>query len=441
MSTDQVHCLVTGSTGYIGGRLLPSLLERGHKVRAMARTPTKLDDLPWRADIEVVQADLTDPDSLASACEGIDVVFYLAHSMGSSDDFVAEERKTATNVVAAAKQAGVRRIVYLSGLHPAGVELSKHLQSRTAVGDILIDSGIETVVLQAGVVIGSGSASFEMIRHLTDRLPVMTTPKWVHNKIQPIAVRDILYYLAEAATAEVRASRTWDVGGPDVLEYGDMMQTYAQVAGLHRRRILVLPFLTPTIASWWVGLVTPIPSGLARPLVESLHCNAVADEHDIDTVIAPPPGGATPYRRAVELALEQFGEGQFEPTWSPSTLASPLPSDPPWAGEIVFTDTVSAASSRSPKELWDALSRGERSWQAHSSTPKRVLRLKDTGPLPGEAWLDIELSARPDGGTDYRHTAILCPRSLAGQLYAATVWPMRRKLLRRKALARLQRES
>ncbi|PRC43410.1 oxidoreductase, partial [Mycobacterium sp. ITM-2017-0098] len=197
--------------------------------------------------------------------------------------------------------------VYLSGLHPEGVALSRHLSSRTEVGEILIESGIESVVLQAGIVIGSGSASFEMVRHLTDRLPAMTTPKWVHNQIQPISIADALYYLAEAATAAVPESRTWDIGGPDAMEYGEAMQIYAEVAGLSRRIIVVLPFLTPTIASLWVGLVTPIPSGLARPLVESLECDAVMHEHDIDAVIAPPTGGLTGYRDAVREALQQDG--------------------------------------------------------------------------------------------------------------------------------------
>jgi uncharacterized protein YbjT (DUF2867 family) len=298
---------VTGATGYIGGRLVPVLLELGHQVRAVARTPRKLDKAPWRDDVEVVRGDLTDAGSLAAAFEGMDVVYYLVHSMGTSDDFVAEERRSAHNVVEAAKRSGVRRIVYLSGLHPPGAQLSRHLASRTEVGDILIASGVETVVLQAGIVIGSGSASFEMIRHLTDRLPVMTTPKWVHNEIQPISIDDALYYLAEAATADVPESRTWDIGGPDVLRYGDAMQVYADVAGLRPRRFLVLPWLTPTLASRWVGLVTPIPSGLARPLVESLECDAVISEHDIDAVIAPPPGGPAGYRDAVVQALQQHG--------------------------------------------------------------------------------------------------------------------------------------
>ncbi|MGD9622942.1 MAG: NAD(P)H-binding protein [Mycolicibacterium sp.] len=307
MTDGQISCLVTGATGYIGRQLVPALLDRGFHVRAMARTPAKLCDAPWRSRAEVVRGDLTEPESLAAAFTGIDVVYYLVHSMGTAKDFVAEEERCARNVVDAAAQVGVRRVVYLSGLHPEGVPLSRHLASRTLVGDILIDSGVETVVVQAGIVVGSGSASFEMIRHLTDRLPAMTTPKWVRNKIQPISIDDVLYYLAAAATAAVPVSRTWDVGGPDVLEYGEAMQVYADVAGLRRRLIIALPFLTPTIASWWVGLVTPIPPGLARPLVESLECDAVMHEHDIDAVIPPPTGGLTGYRDAVTAALRQDG--------------------------------------------------------------------------------------------------------------------------------------
>jgi uncharacterized protein YbjT (DUF2867 family) len=312
----EVRCLVTGATGYIGGRLAPRLLEGGLAIRAMARNPNKLESAGWRDRAEVVRGDLGDPDSLTTAFDGIDVVYYLVHSMGTSPDFVAEEARSARNVVAAARRSGVKRLVYLSGLHPPGVDLSPHLRSRTAVGDILLESGIESVVLQAGIVIGSGSASFEMIRHLTNRLPAMTTPKWVHNRIQPIAVDDVLHYLIEAATARVPASRTWDIGGPDVLEYGEAMQVYAEAAGLRRRLIVVLPWLTPTIASWWVGLVTPIPGALARPLVESLECDAVMANHDIDAVIAPPAGGLTGYRDAVAHALR----------------SGPLPSDPEWAG-------------------------------------------------------------------------------------------------------------
>jgi uncharacterized protein YbjT (DUF2867 family) len=298
--------LVTGATGYVGGHLVASLVERGRKVRALARNPDKLRNVPWHDQVEVVRGDLSDPESLVAAFADVDVLYYLVHSMGTSTDFVKEEESSAQNVAAAAKKAGVRRIVYLSGLHPTG-HLSRHLESRNTVAKILIESGVETVVLQAGIVIGSGSASFEMVRHLTDRLPVMTTPKWVRNKIQPISIDDVLYYLVEAAEAPVPESRTWDVGCPDVLEYGDAMQVYAEEAGLRRRVIVALPLLTPSIASWWVGLVTPIPSGLARPLVESLAHDAVMSEHDIDAVIPPPPGGLTSYRESVVRALKQDG--------------------------------------------------------------------------------------------------------------------------------------
>ncbi|EHB57926.1 NAD-dependent epimerase/dehydratase [Mycolicibacterium rhodesiae JS60] len=328
MSAQRTRCLVTGATGYIGGRLVPRLLDDGFAVRVLARTPEKLATVPWRDSVEVVRGDLSDAGSLTEAFADVDVVYYLVHSMGTASDFAAEERRAAQNVASAARRTGVRRIVYLSGLHPEGAQLSTHLASRTAVGDILIGSGVETVVLQAGVVVGSGSASFEMIRHLTNRLPVMTTPKWVHNKIQPIAIGDMLHYLAAAATAAVPTSRAWDVGGPDILEYGDMMQIYAEVAGLARRRILVLPVLTPRIASLWVGLVTPIPSGLARPLVESLHCNAVMANHDVDTIIDRPATGLTPYRLAVSEALAR---AEREPSWD-TDVAAQLPSDPPWAG-------------------------------------------------------------------------------------------------------------
>jgi len=310
-----LHCLVTGATGYIGGRMVPRLLDRGFAVRAMARNPDRLDGVDWHDRVEAVRGDLGEPDSLTAAFDGVDVVYYLVHSMGSAKDFVAEEARSARNVVAAAQRAGVRRLVYLSGLHPSGVKLSPHLRSRVAVGDILLESGIDTVVLQAGIVIGSGSASFEMLRHLTNRLPAMTTPKWVHNKIQPIAIDDALHYLVAAADAAMQTSRTWDIGGPDVLEYGEAMQVYAEVAGLRRRLIVALPFLTPTIASLWVGLVTPMPPGLARPLIESLEVDAVMADHDVDELIPPPAAGLTGYRDAVALALRQ----------------GPLPGDPRWA--------------------------------------------------------------------------------------------------------------
>lgn len=439
----QVRCLVTGATGYIGARLVPRLLDEGHHVRALARTPAKLSDVPWREQAEVAKGDLSDLDSLVAAFDGMDVVYYLVHSMGSSKDFADEEARAVRNVVTAARRTGVRRVVYLSGLHPEGGKLSPHLESRRAVGEALIESGIETVVLQAGVVIGSGSASFEMIRHLTDRLPVMTTPKWVHNKIQPIAVRDVLYYLVAAATAPVPSSRTWDIGGPDVLEYGDMMRVYADAAKLGKRYLIVLPFLTPTIASLWVGTVTPIPPGLARPLIESLECDAVMRNHDIDSVIEPPPGGLTGYRRAVELALDRAMRGLPDATWSSlrTEPAEALPSDPDWAGEIVYTDVQTADVDAPPDEVWKALEnaanggrRPWRRWRVQEKEPGSMLRLRAQNRSPGQRWLEITIAPKDVGGTRYTQRSIFVPSGIPGRVYWFLSRPLHGAALR--ALAR-----
>ncbi len=416
MTAEQLRCLVTGATGYIGGRLVPRLLDHGFAVRALARTPEKLADVPWRKSIEVTRGDLSHEASLEAAVNDVDVVYYLVHSMGFEKDFAVQERRAAENLVAAARRAGVRRIVYLSGLHPEGAGLSTHLASRTTVGEILIASGIETIVLQAGVVVGSGSASFEMIRHLTDRLPVMTTPKWVHNKIQPIAIDDVLPYLVAAATCPVPESRAWDIGGLDVLEYGDMMQIYAEVAGLRPRRILVLPVLTPRIAALWVGLVTPIPSGLARPLVESLHCDAVMDNHDIDTIIPPPQGGLTPYRRSVSLALARVDRGEVETSWNTGTAAQ-LPSDPEWAGEVAYTDNRSCHTSTSPELLWKAIeSSVPHHWRVEEREPGRVLKLRADRRGPSERWLEMRVTPK-GSGSFYEQRAIFYPRGLLGRMY------------------------
>jgi uncharacterized protein YbjT (DUF2867 family) len=434
-----MRCLVTGATGYIGARLVPRLLDEGHDVRALARNPDKLADVPWRDRAEVARGDLGDVDSLIEAFDGMDVVYYLVHSMGTSKDFADEESRSVRNVVTAARRTGVRRVVYLSGLHPEGSALSPHLESRKAVGEALIESGIETVVLQAGVVIGSGSASFEMIRHLTDRLPVMTTPKWVHNRIQPIAVRDVLHYLVAAATAEVPSSRTWDIGGPDVLEYGDMMRGYAEVAGLHKRYLIVLPFLTPTIASLWVGTVTPIPPGLARPLIESLECDAVMRDTDVDKIIDPPPGGLIPYRRAVALALDRAARGLPEATWASadSEPADPLPSDPDWAGDIIYTDVRTASTSVEPQQIWDAAERAAKDggqWSVAERESETTLRLYSRRRLPGSAWLKITVTPRDGGGSNYTQHATFVPRGVTGRMYWRVARPLH--IAAARALAR-----
>lgn len=292
--SSRPRCLVTGATGYIGGRLVPALLDAGYRVRALARTPQKLRDYPWADRVEVVRGDVTDAASLAEAMRDVDVAYYLVHALGSGSDFEETDRKAARTFGERARAAGVRRIVYLGGLTPAGVperNLSPHLRSRAEVGHILLDCGVPTAVLRAAIVIGSGSASFEMLRYLTERLPLMITPSWVRTRIQPVAVRDVVRYLVGSAKLPEDVNRAFDIGGPDVMTYRDMMQRYARVAGLRRRLILPVPVLTPTLSSRWVGLVTPVPSSIARPLTESLRHEVVCREHDIKEYVPDPPDG------------------------------------------------------------------------------------------------------------------------------------------------------
>jgi uncharacterized protein YbjT (DUF2867 family) len=305
------RALVTGATGYIGGRLVPRLLDAGFSVRVLVRNADKLKDVPWRSKVDIVEGDLLDADIVNTACADIDVLYYLVHAMGQKGDFEAKELIGAKNVAVAAKTNKLHRIISLGGLHPATGELSKHLRSRAEVGEILLESGVPTVALQAGVIIGSGSTSFEMIRHLTDVLPVMTAPKWVGNLIQPIAVRDVMYYLIKAADLPASVNRTLDIGGPEVLKYSEMMNGYAVEAGMRERAILRLPVLTPYLASQWVNLVTPIPRALAVPIIASLQHDCVMNEHDVDEIIPPPTEGLLPYRTAVHLALGKMPEGDI----------------------------------------------------------------------------------------------------------------------------------
>jgi uncharacterized protein YbjT (DUF2867 family) len=327
--------LLLGATGYIGERLLPRLLNAGYQVRLLTRRPERARDFATSGAVEVVRGDATDAEAVRRAMEGVTFAYHLVHSMTGSRDFRRLDRTIARNVAAAAKAAGLRRLVYLGGLSPQSGPLSAHLASRREVGEILRRSGVPALVLQAGVVIGSGSASFEMIRHLTEVLPVMTAPRWVRNRIQPIAIRDVLHYLLGALKVGDDANGAFDIGGPDVLRYDQMMNRYARLAGLPRRRILALPVLTPRLASHWVGLVTPVPRNLARPLVESLQYDCVMQDHRIDGLIPPPPGGLTSYDDAVRLALGRIEVDRVETSWADTTVAQapsdPLPSDPEWA--------------------------------------------------------------------------------------------------------------
>ena len=465
--------LVTGATGYVGGRLAPRLVEAGFEVRALVRDPLKLADVPWAQDVEVVTGDLADPSTLGSAFEGVETVYYLVHSMskGHGGKFEALERMTAENVAAAAKEAGVQRIVYLGGLHPAGEQLSRHLASRKAVGEVLLGSGVPTVVLQAGIVIGSGSAAFEMIRHLTDVLPYMPAPRWVRKFIQPIAVRDVLHYLLAAADLPAGLNRTFDIGGPDVLRYGQAMNGYALEAGLRQRPIASLPLFAPTLASHWVNLVTPVPRSIAVPLVQSLQHDCVVKEHDIDAYIPKPAEGLLPYRLAVRYALQKERDGEVETSWRNATVlgtpSDPLPSDPNWSGHTVYVDERVQKSRATRAELWKViegiggqngwysfplawavrgwmdrvvggvgLRRGRRDaerlhtgdaldwWRVEHIEREKVLRLRAEMKVPGRAWLELWSDDGADGtGSVYRQRAVFFPRGLSGRLYWFAILP------------------
>lgn len=462
--------LVMGATGYLGGRLVPRLLAAGYRVRVLVRNPDRLAAFAWGEDVDTVVGDAREADAVASAMTDIDIVYYLIHSMTSGRRFADLDRRVAEVTARSAHAAGVRRIIYLGGLHPTDVPLSDHLRSRVEVGDILLASGVPTAVLQAGVVIGSGSASFEMIRHLTEVLPYMPAPKWVRNYVQPIAVRDVLYYLLAAAHLPPEVNRSVDIGGPDIWRYGQMMNGYALAAGLPQRGIAALPVLTPRLASRWVHLVTPIPRSLAGPLIESLQNNCVvADDRAVGSLIPPPPGGLTPYRQAVALALGRVETDAVETSWLDATVpeapSDPLPSDPEWAGRTVFTDDRTRDTSATVAALWSViagiggengwystpvlwslrgwgdrllggvgLSRGRRSrtrvavgdaidfWRVEACEEGSVLRLRAEMKVPGSAWL--ELRCEPRGtGSRYRQRAVFFPKGLAGRLYWWAIVP------------------
>ena len=350
--------LITGATGYVGGRLAPRLLAQGDAVRCLVRDPAKLRDVPWARDAEVVRGDLLDEDAVRRACVGVDVVYFLVHSLVDRD-FAAIDRRAATIVAEAARDCGVRRIVYLGGLHPDG-PLSAHLESRREVGEILLASGVPTAVLQAAVVLGSGSASFEMLRYLTERLPVMVTPRWVGTRIQPIAIRDVLRYLIAAARLPEDVNRTFDIGGPEVLTYREMMSRYAAVAELPARRVLPVPVLTPRLSAHWVNVVTPVPRAIAAPLIDSLVHEVVCREQDILEYVPDPPEGRIGYdtcRRAGPGP--KINAGDVETRWSDAAgsgaAADPLPSDPQWAGGTVYLDERERACTADPDALWSVV--------------------------------------------------------------------------------------
>jgi uncharacterized protein YbjT (DUF2867 family) len=466
-------CLVTGASGYIGGRLVPELLRTGHRVRCLARTPGKLRDHPWASGTEVVKGDVTDPASVAEAMRGVDVAYYLVHALGTGRGFEATDRRAARIFAEQARTAGVRRIVYLGGLTPRGVpeeKLSPHLRSRAEVGHVFLDSPVPATVLRAAVIIGSGSASFEMLRYLTERLPVMVTPSWVRTRIQPIGVRDVLRYLVGSARMPDDLNRAFDIGGPDVVTYRDMMRRYAAVAGLRRRLIVPVPILTPRLSSLWVGLVTPVPASIARPLTESLRHEVVCHEHDIAHHVSDGPGRPLPFDEGLALALRRVRDAEVATRWSSAAVAGapsdPLPTDPDWAGGSLYEDERQLTVDASRASLWRViegiggdngwysfplawavrgwldrfvggvgLRRGRRDaqrlrvgdsldfWRVEEIEPGHLLRLRAEMRLPGLAWLEMYAETGDDGRTRYRQRALFHPRGLLGHAYWWSVSP------------------
>ncbi|MEN3583310.1 SDR family oxidoreductase [Streptomyces sp. ZYX-F-203] len=464
---------MTGASGYIGGRLVRELLRAGHLVRCMARSPEKLRDHPWAEDVQIVRGDATDPEAVAAAMRGVDVAYYLVHALGTGSAFEETDRRAARIFAEKAHEAGVRRIVYLGGLTPRGVpeeSLSPHLRSRAEVGRVFLDGPVPATVLRAAVVIGSGSASFEMLRYLTERLPAMVTPSWVNTRIQPIAVRDVLHCLVGSASMPPEVDRAFDIGGPDVLTYKEMMRRYARVAGLRKRLIVPVPVLTPRLSGLWIGLVTPVPSALARPLAESLRHEVVCRETDITRWVGYPPGRPMPFDEALELALRRVREARVDTRWSsaayPGAPSDPLPTDPDWAGGSLYHDERELEVDASRESLWRViegiggehgwysfplawavrgrmdrfvggvgLRRGRRDaerlrvgdsldfWRVEEIEPGRSLRLRAEMRLPGLAWLEMSAETDGEGRTRYRQRALFHPRGLLGHAYWWAVAP------------------
>lgn len=463
-----MRILMTGATGYVGGRLVPRLLGAGHEVRCLARNGEKLTLQPWRHQVDVVEGDVLDLASVKQAASGCDAAFYLVHGMADGAAFPDSDREGAANFAAAAASGGVSRIVYLGALGDPIASRSTNLASRHEVGRILASGDTPVTELRAAGIIGSGSLSFEMIRYLTESLPIMLAPKWTRSSCQPVAISDVLEALIDSLDHEGE-NRIIDIGGPDILTYREMIQIYAYEAGLRRRRFLSIPLPAPRLSSMWIGLVTPLPSAVARPLIENLRG---------DSIVRSPDGriGDTSYREAVRKALERL-PGGVTTRWSDagSAPASPHPSDPEWNGGTTYLDRQVIPTEASADHLYWAFSRiggdngyywldwawrirgfadqviggvglrrGRRHptdirageaidfWRAEAVVPGSTLLLRAEMKLPGEAW--IEWKAREtDTGADLVQSAWFRPRGLWGRMYWWMMLPFHRTVFPRMA--------
>ena len=463
MPADRI-ILITGATGYVGGRLLPLLVQDGCRVRCLARQPERLASrVP--AGVEVVAGDVLDAASLSSAMQGVEAAYYLVHSMGSTGDFEEQDRLAADNYAKAAAAAGVQRIIYLGGLGEDQADLSTHLRSRHEVGERLRAPGVPVIELRASIIIGSGSLSFEMIRALVERLPVMVTPRWVQVTAQPIAIGDVLAYLRAALKVETGSrSLTIEIGGPDQVSYGDLMREYAQQRGL-RRWMIPVPLLTPRLSSLWLGLVTPLYARVGRKLIDSLRHSTVVRDNSAQRLFAIRPIGV---REAIASALKNEDSAFAQTRWS-DALSATMNAPRQWGGKRFgnrLVDSRSAQVMASLSKVFTAVERigggtgwyyatwlwtlrgwldllmggvgmrrGRRDpehlrvgdtldcWRVESIEAGQRLRLSAEMKLPGRAWLEFEV--QPDGnGARLHQTATFDPLGLWGLAYWYGVWPL-----------------
>ncbi len=459
--------LVTGATGYVGGRLIPRLLAEGYRVRCLVRDPARLQGRTWLDQVELATGDVLQPASLAAAMRDVSVVYYLVHSLGGGGDFSERDLAAAHNCAAAAQSAGVARIIYLGGLGDSqSSDLSPHLRSRQETGTALRTAGVPVTEFRAAVIVGSGSLSFEMIRYLTERLPVMICPKWVFTRIQPIAIRNVLDYLVAALDCPASGGRILEIGGRDVLTYAAMMTGYAQARGL-TRRLLAVPVLTPRLSSYWVHLVTPIPANIAQPLIKGLGNEVIV--RDPLALKLFPAIQTLDYATAVRLALDKMDARDVETAWTDSLTSSQGDKTPVTllSSEGMITERrqllVSAEAGavyRSFARLGGAqgwlymdwawqirgiadrlcggvgMRRGRRDpealrvgdpldfWRVEMVEPGRGIRLRAEMRVPGRAWLEFKALPQVNGQTLLTQTAFFEPKGLFGLLYWYALYPV-----------------